>query len=132
VLEDDAILDDMAALPAETVIPARQRWTGSLDRAGRHHRLVADDGIVAAGKQVGGVDDAIADMEDDAILDDMAALPAETVIPARQRWTGSPAAFDRRPAAARRAYSHSRSSPNPSRSARSGPARSAGWRSSAA
>ena len=77
---DDAIVSDQAVLATSAV-------ERGLLRLGR---VTLGDRSFVGSQAVVGRDSRLAD---DAILDDMSALPAETVIPARERWTGSPARF---------------------------------------
>ncbi len=79
---DDAIVSDQAVLATSSVERGLLRL-GTVSLGARS--FVGSQAVVGRGAR----------LEEDAILDDMSALPAETVIPARQRWTGSPAAFDR-------------------------------------
>ncbi|EZP48711.1 Pls/PosA family non-ribosomal peptide synthetase [Sphingomonas sp. RIT328] len=76
---DDAIISDQAVLATSSV-------ERGLLRLGRvtlaPGAFVGSQAVVGRNATVG----------EDAVLDDMSALQADTVIPARQRWTGSPAA----------------------------------------
>jgi len=78
---DDAIVSDQAVLATSSVERGLLRL-GTVHLGARS--FVGSQAVIGRNAR----------LEEDAILDDMSALPAETVIPARQRWTGSPAAFD--------------------------------------
>ncbi|MGR6330243.1 Pls/PosA family non-ribosomal peptide synthetase [Sphingomonas sp. XXL09] len=77
---DDAIVSDQAVLATSSV-------ERGLLRLGT---VTLGLGAFVGAQSVVGRNAALGE---DAVLDDMSALQADTAIPARQRWTGSPAAF---------------------------------------
>ncbi len=89
--DDDAIISDQSVLSTSSVERGLLRLgTVKLGKGA----FVGSMAVVGRNAALG----------DDAMLDDLSALPADTTIPAGQRWAGSPAAHDgdapRRPATA--------------------------------
>ncbi len=80
---DDAIVSDMAVMATSSVERGLLRL-GTVTLGARS--FVGSQAVVGRNASLG----------EDAILDDMSALQAGVAIPAGERWTGSPATFDRR------------------------------------
>ena len=77
---DDAIISDQAVLATSSVERGLLRL-GTVTLA--PGAFVGSQAVVGRNAVLG----------EDAVLDDMSALPTDAVIPARQRWSGSPAAY---------------------------------------